>query len=134
MTSTETVLYPTDVNASSFGKLSTYARRRPGRKSAAAYVAGVNIPGQGVHNVLYVATEGDSLYAFDADNGVRLWKVSVLAPGELASTTLLNHQLGPEIGITATPVIDPSTGRIYVEAMSETTVGGVATYRHRLDR
>ena len=129
--STETTLNPIDVNAASFGKL--FNMPVDARVEAQPlYVAGVTIPGQGVHNVVYVATENDSVYAFDADNGARLWKVSLLPPGEIASGPALDNQIGPEIGITATPVIDPTTGTIYVEAMSEVTVGAAATYRHRL--
>ena len=71
--SSETILTLADVNASTFGKLGFDAV--DGKVDAQPlYVAGVAIPGQGTHNVLYVATENDSLYAFDTDTGVQLWR------------------------------------------------------------
>ena len=82
--SSETILTPNDVNASTFGKLGFMAV--DGKVNAQPlYVAGVSIPGQGTHNVLYVATENDSVYAFDADTGAELWQVSMLGPGEVPS-------------------------------------------------
>jgi hypothetical protein len=81
------------------------------------YVPAVAIPGNGTHNVLYVATEHDSLYAFDADTGSQLWHVTFLLNG---ATTLTPSNVGgtqdinPEIGITGTPTIDPTTNTLYV--------------------
>src|ERR1700734_1053964 len=77
---TETVLNPSNVNSTLFGKLFSltvdgYVYAQP------LYVPGVVIPGNGTHNVLYVATEHDSLYAFDADNGAQLWLVNFLVHG-----------------------------------------------------
>ena len=97
-------------------------------------MAEVNIPGQGVHNVLYVATEHDSLYAFDADNGVRLWRVSLLPAGEVPSDPRgAANQIGPEIGVTATPVIDSGhRDDVYRGAMSKSTPAGVAIYHQRI--
>lgn len=96
----------------------------------------VNIPSQGTHNVLYVVTENDSVYAFDADNAVApLWQVSVLGSGEIPSDDRGCSQVTPQIGITSTPVIDPSSGpngTIYLVAMSKTS--GVYFQRiHALD-
>ena len=87
------------------------------------YLSAVTIPGQGTHNVLYVATEHASLYAFDADTGAQLWKVSVAQ--ELARLLRTNqgcNQVPSEIGITATPVITRGigpNGTIYLVAMSK---------------
>jgi hypothetical protein len=105
------------VNSTTFGKL--FALGVDGYVCAQPlYVPGVAIPGQGTHNVLYVATEHDSLYSFDADTGgAPLWYVTFLVNG---ATTLSTSDVGntqdihPEIGITGTPVIDPSTNTLYV--------------------
>ena len=93
----------------------------------------VPIPGMGIHNVLYVVTENDTVYAFDADNGSSLWHVSLLGTGEIASDTRSCGQVVPEIGITSTPVIDPgagANGTIFVVAMSKTN--GTSNYFQRL--
>jgi hypothetical protein len=98
----------------------------------------VAIPDHGTHNVVYVVTENDSVYAFDADaSGLPLWHVSVLGTGEAASDDLGCGQVIPQIGITSTPVIDPSAGlhgTIYLVAMSKNTTTGAYFQRiHALD-
>ena len=98
----------------------------------------VAIPSQGIHNVVYVVTENDTVYAFDADtSGPPLWHVSVLGAGEAASDDRGCGQVTPKIGITSTPVIDPSAGShgtIYVVAMSRNTTTGAYLQRiHALD-
>ena len=129
--STETALTPADVAPLSFGKV--FNTRVDGKVDAQPLVvAGVTIPGQGVHNVLYVATEHDSVYAFDADSGAFLWRVSMLGPGEVPSDPVHGNQIEPEIGITDTPVIDPSTGIMYLVAMSKSTSGGTTPYHPRI--
>jgi outer membrane protein assembly factor BamB len=131
----ETILTPGNVNSSTFGKLFVIAV--DGRVDAQPlYLSQITIPGQGTHNVLYVATEHDSVYGFDADTGTLLWQVSMLAAGE---TTSDNHgcaQITPEIGVTATPVIDPKAGphgTIYVVAMSKDGAGNYHQRLHALD-
>jgi hypothetical protein len=116
----ETILTPANVNSTLFGKL--FALSVDGQVYAQPlYMQGVTIPGNGTHNVVYVATEHDSVYAFDGDvGGNPLWKVTLLTNG---GTTVPNAQVGasdinPEIGVTGTPVIDPSTGTLYVVAKS----------------
>ena len=105
----ETILTPANVNASAFGKLFTIGV--DGKVDAQPlYVPSLMIPGRGIHNVLYVATEHDSVYALDADTGVGLWHVSLVGANETPSDDHGCGQVTPEIGITATPVIDPQQG------------------------
>ncbi len=98
----------------------------------------VSIPGHGVHDVLYVVTENDSVYAFDADtSGPPLWQVSVVGTGETPSDPRGCSQVPNQIGITSTPVIDPSAGpngTIYLVAMSKNTTTSAYIQRlHALD-
>lgn len=102
------------------------------------YVPQVAIPGNGTHNVVYVATEHDSLYAIDADNGAVLWKRSFIDPGNGVTTLADDFNtgrtgLGAEVGITGTPVIDPTKNLLYVAVMTvnkgapQWTLHGVST-------
>src|SRR5579863_6580499 len=117
----ETILTTGNVNSSTFGKLFTVPV--DGIIDAEPlYLSSVSIPGKGTHNVIYVVTENDSVYAFDADNGALLWQVSALESGESPSDNHSCGQISPQIGITSTPVIDRSSGphgTIYVVAMSK---------------
>ena len=84
------------------------------------YVSNLTLVG-GVHHVVYVVTENDSVYAFDADTFAQLWHVSVLGANETASDNRGCGQVSPIIGITSTPVIDLSAGthgEIFLVAMS----------------
>lgn len=117
----ETVLTPATVNAQTFGlqrrvKLDGKVNAQP------LYMAGLTVTGQ-KHDVLFVATEHDSVYALDAVSGKTLWKTSVLGPGEQPSDPLGCSQVKPEIGITATPVIDANSGTLYAVAMSKDSAG-----------
>ncbi len=118
---TETILNTTNVNSSTFGKLRSLGV--DGKVDAQPlYLSSVaNIHG-GTHNVVYVATEHGSVYAFDPDDGTQLWQVSTLGSGETTSDKRGCDQVVPEIGITGTPVIDRNAGThgvIYVVAMSK---------------
>ena len=117
------MLTPANVNPVQFGKLFSYSIDGIAFASP-LYVAGVNIPSSGLHNVVYVATENDSVYAFDADglSTTPLWHVSFLKSGV---TTVPCADVGEcgdipiQIGITSTPVIDPTSGTIYVVAKTK---------------
>ncbi len=82
------------------------------------YLAGLPLPGGGRHNVLFVATEHDSVYAFDADTGATLWKRTDFVDGQTRRPFPGNGDLQPEVGITGTPVIDPATGTLYVVVLT----------------
>ena len=100
------------------------------------YVPSVTIPSKGVHNVLYVATENDSVYAFDADNGAPLWQVSLFLSGEQPSDDRGCGQVTPEIGVTSTPAIDLNSGphgTIYAVAMSLDSSNNYHQRLHALD-
>jgi hypothetical protein len=133
---TEQILTPANVKTS-FGKLfeDTVDGLVDGQPLVKTQVA---IPGLGTHNVVYVVTENDSVYAFDADtSGPALWHVSVLGTGEAPSDDRGCGQVTPKIGITSTPVIDPAAGphgTIYLVAMSKNTTTGAYFQRiHALD-
>jgi hypothetical protein len=132
----EKVLNPGNVNFLKFGK--RFVLGTDGKVDAQPlYKSRVSIPARGIHNVLYVATEHDSVYAFDADvGGAALWRVSMLKSGETTSDDRGCDQVTPEIGITATPVIDPGAGphgTIYVVAMSRNGSGDYFQRIHALD-
>jgi hypothetical protein len=118
----ETALTPANVSSATFGKKGEFTV--DGKVDAQPlYLSQVTIGGQ-KKNVLYVATEHGSVYAFDADsiNGTTstfLWKTSTLGNGETTSDNRGCGQVSPEIGITATPVIDRARNAIYVIAMSK---------------
>jgi hypothetical protein len=128
---TEGILTPENVNVNSFGKL--FVLPVDGKVDAQPlYVSSVPIFGLGRRNLIIVATEHDTVYGFDADNGVLYWKTSLLRPGEVPSDNRGCSQVTPEIGVTATPVIDRNVGaygRIYVVAMSKDVRG---VYHQRL--
>lgn len=131
----ESILNLTNVNSSSFGLLATFPV--DGKVDAQPlYVGGLPIAGSSGSNVLYVATEHDSVYALDAATGNQYWKSSVLGSGETTSDPQNCNQISPEIGITSTPVIDRSYGAhgaIFVVAMTKDASGGYHQRLHALD-
>lgn len=117
----ETILTPDNVNSTSFGQLFSYSV--DGYVYAQPlYVSGLTIPGQGVHNVVFVATESNSVYAFDADsagtNGGLLWQVNLGPPAPTPNSTLPFQAIEPQVGITGTPVIDLPSETLYVDAFT----------------
>src|ERR1700758_1352055 len=120
----EVVLTPSNVNYKTFGKLSAkpvdgYVVAQP------LYVPNVSVMGHGVHNLVFVVTMHDSVYAFDADNNSTkpLWYTSILAHSPAGATTVpatVKHDAGTtgwtELGILSTPVIDGARGILYLVA------------------
>jgi hypothetical protein len=126
----ETTLTTTNVNQSSFGKL--FVISADGKVDAQPlYLPSISVSGS-KHNLLFVATEHGSVYAVDADAGTPVWQVTTLLSGEATSDDHGCSQITPEIGVTATPVIDPKAGphgTIYIVAASK---DGSGTYHQRL--
>jgi hypothetical protein len=126
---TESKLTQANVNSTTFGLLRNLSV--DGKVDAEPlYLSQLSVAGT-AHNVVFIATEHDSVYAFDADTGAQLWKVSLLGAGETTSDNRGCSQVSPEIGITSTPVIDRSAGAhgiLYAVAMSKNG----STYFQRL--
>jgi hypothetical protein len=133
----ETILTPSNVNSKTFGKL--FSRTVDGNVYAEPlYVDGVQLPKLGPREVVYVATEHDSIYAFDASGAISkpLWKVSFINPRARITTVpwqkVGSTDISPEIGVTGTPVIDPVSQTLYVSV--ETLEKGNFVHRlHALD-
>jgi hypothetical protein len=130
LNATETALTPQDVTSPTFGKLFSYlvdgyVYAQP------LLVSGLTINGS-THNAVFVATENDSVYAFDADtqgSGTPLWQVSLLNPGE---TPITDASIQPFLGITSTPAIDLTSKTMYV--VSTEALNGAGSFRlHALD-
>lgn len=131
LNSNETILTLANVGSPQFGRL--FSQPVDGFVYAQPlYVSHLAIPGKGTHNVVFVATEGDSVYAFDADsntgaNAKPLWRASLLDahhgadPGATPVNMLAQLRCDaiiPVVGTTSTPVIDLGTGTMYVESFS----------------
>lgn len=134
----ETILTPSNVSVNSFGKL--FSHTLDGYMYAQPlYVPNVAIPRLGTHNVVYAATENDTVYAFDADsaqgtNANPLWQTSFIGNGvQTVSTSDVGcSDVVPEIGITSTPVIDTNTNTMYVVAKTKLN-GYFFQHLHALD-
>ena len=134
----ESVLTPANVNTNTFGLLHAYPV--DGQMFAQPlYVPGLAIPGQGTHNVVFVATMHDSVYAFDADgntsaNAGLIWHVSLGTSAVTPNSDFGNrygayHDIRPEVGIVGTPVIDLAAGTLFLSAF---THDGTGIYHQRV--
>src|SRR5205085_5214688 len=136
----ETILTPANVNSNTFGKLFSYSVT--GQVYAEPlYVSNLAIPGNGTHNVVYVATQNNDVYAFDADSnsgpgaGV-LWHVNMGLAAAMPNSFFGNrygpyHDINPQVGITSTPVIDLATNTMYIDAFTN-DVAGQNFYSHHI--
>ncbi len=135
----ETTLTPANVSTATFGKQFSYSVDAS-IFAQPLYVPNVTIPGQGVHNVLYVVTENDSAYAFDADGKqtTPLWYDSFINPAagitavpcNLITSNVCN--IAPIIGITGTPAINTATNTMYLDTHIDNN-GTLYHYLHALD-
>ncbi len=131
---TETGLTTSNVTSATFGLLRNL--QVDGLVDAQPlYLSALTVAGI-AHSVVFVATEHDSVYAFDADTGSKLWQVSLIGAGESTSDNRGCSQVTPEIGITSTPVIDRKAGAhgaIYLMAMSKDASSSYHQRLHALD-
>ena len=130
----EKILTAANVNSTGFGKMGFLAVT--GLVDAEPlYVPHLTINGAS-HNVVFVVTEHDMAYAFDADTFAQLWSVSLVGAGEQPSDNRGCGQVTPEIGITSTPVIAPTAGThgtMWLVAMSKDSSGNYYQRLHALD-
>ena len=132
---TETILTTGNVNSATFGKIGFYPT--DGRVDAEPlYASDVAVPSKGTYPLLIVASEHGSVYALDAATGAVIWQSSMMKSGETPSDSRSCGQVSPEIGVTATPVIDRTrgpNGTIYLVAMSKDGAGHYHQRLHALD-
>jgi outer membrane protein assembly factor BamB len=125
----EFALTPSNVNANTFG-LNWTASVDGWVSAQPLYVNALTVNGA-AHNVVFIATANDSVYALDADTGAQLWQVSLIPPGATAvAASTVGFTSAPLIGILGTPAIDPSTNTMYVVA--ETSEQSGTYFPHRL--
>ncbi len=138
----EVALTPANVNTSTFGELLSYPVT--GQVYAQPlYVSNLAIPGQGTHNVVFVVTQNNDVYAFDANSnagatGGLLWHVN-LGPAAATPNSYFGnrygsyHDINPQVGITSTPVIDLGSGTMYLDSFTNDAVGQYSHHLHALD-
>ena len=135
----ELALAPKTVSSATFGKLFScpvdgYVYAQP------LYVANLSVPGSGTRNVVFVATEKDSVFAFDADANTNacmpIWQTSLIPSGEEAVSTpnlqITSANVGPFVGITGTPVVDPNSSTMFVVAKTQQSGAFNPAYHQRL--
>ena len=130
----ETVLTPANVNAGDFGKIA-FLPVDGKVDGQPLYLSHLRVADRS-HNVVFAASEHDSVFAFDADSGEQLWRVSLLGAGETPSDDHGCSQINPEISVTSTPLIDRrrgANGVIYLVAMSKDGSGNYHQRLHALD-
>jgi len=129
----ERILTLANVNVKKFGKVG-FLDTDGLVDAEPLYVSNLTIAGR-AHNVVFAATEHDSVYAFDADTLTQLWHVSVIGANETPSDDRGCAQVSPEIGITSTPVIslNGNGGVMYLVAMSKDREGNYFQRLHALD-
>ncbi len=130
----EQVLTLANVNSTNFGKVG-FLNVSGLVDAEPLYVQNLTVAGAS-HNVVFVVTEQDMAYAFDADTFAQLWSTSVLGSNEVPSDDRNCYQISPNIGITSTPVIDLSAGQhgtIFLVAMSKDGNGNYHQRLHALD-
>src|ERR1700684_385813 len=138
----ETTLSTSNVNVNQFGKLYSYTIDGS-IYAQPLYVPGVVIPSQGTHNVVYVATMNDVIYALDADsnavNGGVLWKVDLRNPAAGVTAIPITNIVGSNslnivgnVGIESTPVIDLTSNTMYLVARTMEVSGSTTNYVARL--
>lgn len=126
----EAQLTPASVKSATFGLIRVLPS--DGKVDAQPlYLANLTLGGK-PHNVIYMVSEHDTAFAYDADSGILVWKRSVLGAGERPSGDFGCGQISPEIGITATPVIDRHTGPHGVMFLVGMTVDQAGNFHHRL--
>jgi hypothetical protein len=135
LNASETTLTPANVNSASFGKIGQVSV--DGAVFAQPLVnTGVMLPDGTTHDLVFVATEHDSVYAFDANTLAPVWQRSLIDPANgittVASTDVGSNAVKPEIGITSTPVIDPSTNTIYVVGAFKSMTPSGPVYSHEI--
>src|ERR1019366_781828 len=129
----ETALSPANVSTATFGKAFTAPLDGTYIDAQPLYVSGVNIPGQGTHNVLYVATTGGNLYAMDANSGTLIWQRSfVNSSAGITAVNLADLGNGGTFGIRGTPVIAASTGTLFVVTFPREQSGTFYDYFYRM--
>jgi hypothetical protein len=133
----ETTLTPENVNANQFGRVASFSVDGD-VYAQPLYLPHVEIPGKGAHNVVLVATERDSVYAFDADSaaGTILWKTSFVDAAKnitpVSAGDVRCPFIQPDVGITSTPVIDVASKTIFVLARTREAENGNWVFRQKL--